>query len=271
MGTIGQNDSNPAFRGPIFVVGAPRTGTTLTMGILNKHSQVHLYNEVHYSERIYDTMPNDGILDSTELEKAAGRLLKLSPWKKGAGSSDSDLSHLISAAQNFGGRHSSIFEAFLTGESHAHGKVIWGDSSPQDVLYIARLKRWYPDAKFIGVVRDPRGFLASYKNYYRKELKSYRNRFNPLANSLLWRSYMRSLQSAKSSKLGPDVHLLHYEDLVRSPEPEIQRMCSFLGIPYEESMLEVGQQNSSYFSVKEDHKKQGISAGSRDRWRSELS
>jgi len=81
---------------------------------------------------------------------------------------------------------------------------------------------------------------------------------------------MRSLQAAKSSELGTDICLVHYEQLVDTPESEIKRICAFLEVPFEQAMLDVGQQNSSYFSVKEDHKQRGISAGSRDRWRTEL-
>ena len=39
---------------PIFVVGAPRTGTTLLKEVLNRHPQIHLFDEVHFFERIWD-------------------------------------------------------------------------------------------------------------------------------------------------------------------------------------------------------------------------
>ena len=259
-----------AFAGPIFVVGAPRTGTTLTMQILNRHSAIHLFNEVHYNERVYDTMPRDGALDDRELGMAADRLLGPVRWSGVPEDGPAGRDHLIDLARERGGTHAAVFAAFLGAEARVHGKSVWGDSSPQDVLYMSRLKDWYPTAKFIGVVRDPRGFLASYKNYYRKQLMSYRDRFNPLANSLLWRSYMKALLAARSSSLGTDIHLLHYERLVAEPEREIADMCRFLGIPFETAMLEVGAQNSSYFSVRDDEKQKGISAGSRDRWRTEL-
>lgn len=258
------------FTGPIFVVGAPRTGTTLTMQILNRHPAIHLYNEVHYNERIYDTMPSAAPLDDRALTTAADRLLAAVRWQGAPAGCESPRDHLVALAHEGGGTHAALFAAFLAAEAAVEGKTIWGDSSPQDVLYISRLRQWYPGAKFIGVVRDPRGFLASYKNYYRKQLSTYRNRFNPLANSLLWRSYMRTLLRAKSSPLGDDIHLLRYEELVADPEGEVTRLCDFLGIGFDAQMLAVGAQNSSYFSVREDDKQKGISAGSRDRWRTEL-
>lgn len=256
--------------GPIFVVGAPRTGTTLTMQVLNLHSAIHLYNEVHYNERVADTVADTEVLSPQQLTAAASRLLEAVPWKGGPEDPDAALDHLVTLAQEGGSTHAAVFRAFLAEEARAHGKTIWGDSAPQDVLYIDRLMEWYPDARFIGIVRDPRGFLASYKNYYRKQLRTYRNRFNPLANSLLWRSYMRTLLRAKASPAGNAIHLLHYEKLVADPRDEIARLCAFLGIAFEEEMLAVGAQNSSYFSVREDANHKGISAGSRDRWRAEL-
>ena len=261
----------PTRSGPIFVVGAPRTGTTLTMEVLNNHSLVHLYDEVHYNERIADTMPANGALGQSGLRRAAIRLLERSPWKKGTDAGNVSVDDLVGAAEPLGGDHAAVLKAFLVGEAAAHGKTIWGDSSPQDVLYLDRLKAWYPGARVVGVVRDPRGFLASYKNYYRKELKSYRNRFNPLTNSLLWRSYMRALRSAQASAFARDVYLLKYEDLVSAPESQVRSLSDFLEIGFEESMLAVGRQNSSYHKVSEDRQNTGIKAGSRDRWASELS
>ena len=39
---------------PVFVVGAPRTGTTLVKEILNRHPRIHLFDEVHFFERVWD-------------------------------------------------------------------------------------------------------------------------------------------------------------------------------------------------------------------------
>lgn len=252
------------------MVGAPRTGTTLTMEVLNMHDQVHLYNEVHYHERVVDVLGNGRDLDRDSLERAIALLLKSTRWAAGGSDPVSARETLRNLVEQEGISHASVFGQFLAEEARAHGKTIWGDSSPQDVLYMDALKSWYPGARFIGLVRDPRAYLASYKNYYRKGVRLYRNRYNPWANATLWRSYMVALMQAKQSAFGHDVHLLKYEDLVSDPGTEIRTLCEFLELDFQESMLGVGRQNSSYFSVKEDFQQKGISASSVDRWRQEL-
>jgi len=256
--------------GPIFVVGAPRTGTTLTMEILNLHSDVHLYNEVHYNERIVDKLGHAGTLQPADLARAVDLLLASSSWAGSTRDPEQDRAAFAARVDAKGISHAGVLAEFLATEAEAHGKTIWGDSSPQDVLYMGTLKEWYPAARFIGVIRDPRAYLASYKNYPQKQIASYRNRYNPVTNCLLWRSYMSALLAAGQSPLAPDLTYVKYEDLVTDPAGEIRRLCTFLGLEFSPGMLEVGRQNSSYFSVTEDVRHKGIDSGSLDRWRQEL-
>lgn len=255
---------------PVFVVGAPRTGTTLTMEILNLHPRLHLYNEVHYHERVVDVLGSEEPLADARLDAAVRILLEARPWSAAADDPAATAQKLAGLARERGGTHADVLAAFLAAEAEVHGKPVWGDSSPQDVLYLDALKAWYPGARFVGVVRDPRAFLASYKNYYRKRITGYRDRYNALTNTLLWRTYMNALVKASGGPFGADVHLVKYEDLVDRPEEEIGRICAFLGEDFEPRMLEVGRQNSSYFGVDRDRDRTGISAGSRDRWRQAL-
>lgn len=255
---------------PIFVVGAPRTGTTLAMRILNLHPQVHLYNEVHYNERVVDPLGNGGVLPEEQLARAARILLDHSPWASGTGDLEEDCRILVDRVRQGEISHRRLFAEFLGGEATANQAVIWGDSSPQDCLYMTTLKAWYPGARFIGIIRDPRAYLASYKNYYRKEIASYRDRFNPVTNAILWRTYMNAVLDFHHRESSTDTLLLKYESLVSDPEGEIRRLCRFLDLDFHEQMLQVPSQNSSYFTVGQDDAHQGISAGSRDRWREEL-
>lgn len=257
--------------GPVFVVGAPRTGTTLTMEILNRHPLVHLFDEVHYNERVVDQIGNPPTLTKQQIQHAVDILKQFCPrfWETSVG--EQARAGLLEKVETSDVTHGMVFSEFLSRQARHFDKEIWGDSSPQDVLYMGMLKEWYPDARFVGLVRDPRAYLASYKNYYKKEISNYRNRFNPMSNSLLWRSYMNALLDAKNGSLSESLILLKYEDLVSDPETEVSRISDFLGLDFHAEMLNVRRQNSSYINVEEDRKKTGISSGSLGRWREELS
>ncbi len=256
--------------GPIFVVGAPRTGTTLTRNILNRHPDVHLYNEIHFCERVHDRLNGQGELDPAHLDQALDYLLEhAEEWLDSGGARQDRRAPLREAVLARGPTYANLLQTFLEMDARHHGKSIWGDSSPQDILYLELLKSWFPGARFVCLARDPRAYLASYKNYFRRGIPTYRNRYNPLSNSLLWRAYMTAQEQATSSSFAGDVFSLSYEGLVTEPGAKVESLCRFLGLAFDPAMLAVESRNTSYtrFNAETD---KGISADSLERWRKEL-
>jgi hypothetical protein len=254
---------------PIFVVGAPRTGTTLLMEILNRHPEIHLFDEVHFFERIWDERREIGDLtDPDSRGRAFARLRAIvRDWGRDQAVAgvldDAEFTRRLAAE---GGGYRGLMAALMKAGAELHGATRWGDSSPQDVLYAEQILAWFPEARIIGIVRDPRGFLASYKNYWRRGVASYRERYQPLANALLWKSYMRALLRLASGERRDAVLVIRYEDLVSDPEAHVRRFCEHLGVDFTAAMLEVDATNTSF----PGEPAKGIVATSRDRWRSEL-
>ncbi|NNE44847.1 MAG: sulfotransferase [Gemmatimonadetes bacterium] len=262
--------SPEASPGPLFVVGAPRTGTTLMMQILNRHPRIYLYDEIHYFELIWDDRESIGDVDSPQVrprvyERVREMLRHVGSHREIADAlPDEELARHASAA---GGGYRGLLTSILRAGADHHGADVAGDSSPQDVLYIDQILEWYPQARIIGLVRDPRGFLSSYKNYHRRGVATYRERYNPLTNSMLWRSYMRALQ-AGARKHPDSVAVIRYEDLVDDPPTHLKRLCAHIGVPFDGEMLNVSASNTSFGN--EETEVRGIVASSRDRWRTEL-
>jgi hypothetical protein len=263
----------PAGSRPVFVVGAPRTGTTLVRDILNRHPEVHLFDEVHFFERIWDERARWGDLSDPDARRAAiDRLLGIVQEF----GSDKEVTHALTAdafaerMQKEGGSYAGLLAALLKTGAELKGATIWGDSSPQDVLYLPKIFEWFPDARVIALVRDPRDFLSSYKNYHRRGVASYRERYNPLTNSILWRSSMTAVLEAGSAPWGQAVLRMRYEDLVREPDAQVRRLCAHVGITYIPDMLDVPRSNSSFTPDAETTAKRGITRGSIDRWKTSL-
>ena len=254
---------------PVFVVGAPRTGTTLMMEILNRHPEIHLFDEVHFFERIWDERHAIGDLAQPGPRADAFARLRDTVQRFGRDQAvagvldDAEFARRLAAE---GGGYRGLMAALMKAGAELHGAIRWGDSSPQDVLYAAQILDWFPEARIIGIVRDPRGFLASYKNYWRRGVASYRERYNPLANALLWRSYMRALLRLSAGEHRRAVLVVRYEDLVSDPERHVRSFCEHLGVPFEPAMLEVDATNTSF----PGQKAKGIVSTSVDRWRTEL-
>jgi len=128
------------------------------------------------------------------------------------------------------------------------------------------LKRSFPSMKCIAVVRDPRAVIAS-KNATGEP-------YPYIFMGRQWRK-LASL-AAYLDQTYEDVLLLRYEDIVSKPEEYVSRICSFLDIGYNESLLDLSlyrdgrgnpwKQNTSY----KDVKSRKINARSVDKWKNIL-
>jgi hypothetical protein len=258
---------------PVFVVGAPRTGTTLVKEILNRHPRIHLFDEVHFFERIWEDRGALGDLSTdASRRRAIERLLDLvrrfgsDQGVADALPADAYARRLVEA----GAGYPNLARILLTTGAERVGASIWGDSSPQDLLYLGTILSWWPDAKIVALVRDPRGFLSSYKHYRRRNVATYRERYNPLPVSALWKSYMKALLEAERAPWGAAVMRLRYEDLVAEPEAQVRRLCAHVAVDYRPEMLDVDRANTSFVEGEAEGPPRGIFDTSRERWRTEL-
>lgn len=259
------------FRHPVFVVGAPRTGTTLTKEILNRHPDIHLFDEVHFFERIWDERGRIGDLSSPRSQAEGVRRMRDIVARYGSDQAVNDLLTTEEYRRRLleqGRRYRNLFRILLQAGAGLRGASIWGDSSPQDILYLDPILEWFPDARIVVLVRDPRAFLSSCKNYHRRGEATYRERYNPLPQSVLWKSYMSALLEAERRPWADQVMRLRYEELVDDPEGTVRRLAAHVGVDFDPAMLDVETTNSSF--AEEGQASRGIVASSRERWRTEL-
>jgi len=105
-------------------------------------------------------------------------------------------------------------------------------------LYLEKIAHFYPESKFIILHRDPRDqCLARFRMQKRKDVeKSYYR----ISNA--WKYVYTKLLKLKN-KIGSDRFLdIKYEDVVLNTEIELKKICLFLGIPYQEAMLNYDEQ-----------------------------
>ena len=108
----------------------------------------------------------------------------------------------------------------------ASGKSIIADKTPNNVFVVDRLREAWPDARFIFLLRHP-GAIARSRQAYKGEG----------ADAGVVR-YCEALEAARQTY---DGHTVRYEDLTADPERELRRICEFLGVAYEPTMLDYGQ------------------------------
>jgi len=194
---------------PIFIVGLPRTGTTLVERILSSHSEVESLGEL-----------NDFALELTASVKA-----RVSP---------SDRSEFISASAHI--NFDELGRGYLQRVSQRRsGQGCFIDKLPLNYLYCGLIHKALPSAKIIHVTRHP--LDACYAMYKRLFRDAYPMSYDLEDLARYYLSYQR-LMSHWYALMPGMIHSLSYESLVRDLEGETRRLLSFCELNFEASCLD---------------------------------
>jgi hypothetical protein len=112
----------------------------------------------------------------------------------------------------------------------SEGKTIWGLKDPQLTDHLDALKQFLPDAGFIIITRDARAVVRSYiENAWGLGTNCY-------TGALRWKREVEA-QLAFEAALPENVFRLRYEDLVTNQQDSLCKVCEFVGVPFDQSML----------------------------------
>ncbi len=231
-------DGNPAanssFRGPLFVVGMWRSGTSLLYALLNQNPQIALLYE--------------GDLPLLRALFRGGRTK--ADWRERWEFWNGALSrHKISGRAN-GAEPQGIRETVELAYREYAGDAIWGCKSPNYYDAMAQLAQDFPDARFVVIFRNPADICRSIVRAGRKA--SWFSRPGMSLRAVLGYREMKQ-QTDLLGKMGARLHTLQYEELVREPEQELRKICAFLEIPYDERMATLAQAERSAIYNAEHH------------------
>ena len=158
---------------------------------------------------------------------------------------------------------------FMEMQMRHEGKLRWGNNAPRDLFHIEEILGFYPDARFIACVRDPRDFLLSYKDKWKVVPEQYVDRlqklYHPVVTTLLWKASMKRVLRLHDFVPEGQWMTIRYEDLVQEPEKSVRAICDLVGVNYQPGMLEIDSHNSS--GVAQEN---GIFTSSIGRWREKL-
>ena len=209
---------------PIFIVGAPRSGTSLLRVILNRHPSIGLCDETYFFYYVYTRRDAFGDLSNPANRRhlidrylATRRIQRL----------DSDLQALTEGLMKEGGSYRSFFITLMRLYAAARGKVRYGEKTPQHALFAETLCEWYPKGKLIHLVRDPRDVVGSL-------LRMPWASNHAAANARIWSD---CVQNAERCRQRDNYILVRYEDLVSDPHAELMRVCAFIGEEYCSAIL----------------------------------
>lgn len=224
-----------------YIVGTGRSGTTLLQAMLMSHPRLHIPPETQFFSR-FDPALHGGDPLPPDAEDRYIAALANDPWFRELGLSRERLSNAVRA----GARSARDLLAWFVGElCNGNTKPTIGEKTPHHDKYLDRILAVTPDAKIIHIHRDPRDVVASLW-----QEKWWNNRSALLTARHCRRIYDRL--HVYESRLGTERFLrLRYETLVEHPEPELRRLCSFLGEAFDPAMLRYHERGDSGFTSAE--------------------
>lgn len=264
-----------SLKAPIFVVGTPRSGTTLTAKILGRHPAIFMPGETHYFSDIYAKRESIGSLSEQQPREQVFDRLKMlyRRYNEPADQERIDLllgnKDIADHLQNGLLDYCSALSTFMELQMSHEGKLRWGNNAPKDVFYVDDILRCYPEAKFIICVRDIRDFLCSYKGKWKvtaeDQVARLKKLYHPVVTSMLWKSTMRLVPLLEKKIPKKNRVMVRYEDLVTRTEETVKDMCLVIEEEFVPEMLEVSFTNSS-----DQQGSGGVYSSSIGKWRDQL-
>lgn len=288
--------TDSTFKGPLFVVGASRSGTTMVRSILNRAPEIQIAGETHFFDDLRPRFVGRSLDDLTPEERASCadyfRSQSLRPYGVRANPEESPLSRddlLGPAATQYGNTVDGLFQAYcqwrLKQFDHKD-PYIWGEKTPRHIFRIDDILEAFPTARVICTVRDPRAVVASYRDWkyqgglhtaegnedYQAAIAEDHVRkkasYHIIIASMMWRAAARAAVTARNTHSEDRVRIVRYEDAVERPAETVRPIAEWLDIPYDDALLEIPLHNSSATKFSEQA---GLSDAPNKRWASVLS
>ncbi|MDP1616621.1 sulfotransferase [Phenylobacterium sp.] len=198
----------------VFLVGSPRSGTTLFQTWLMSTGRVTSFSETHFFARLQTIGPR-----WKRVAYALRAYRFLDKWRQTQG--------VERRPRLFFGVDGAAreFVACLDSKALAEGKPIWLEKTPRHLNYVALIARTTPGARFIFVRREPLGTIRSMRNARARWSKIQGN--EDLLAISRWFADRATIELEAARR---DGLVVDYEDLIENPKEMAERVGAFLGV-----------------------------------------
>jgi tetratricopeptide (TPR) repeat protein len=214
---------------PIFIIGMPRSGTTLVEQIISSHLQVTGAGELNFAKQF-------GAAIATGITEVNNQSLL-------------DLRHnYLNKLQNV-----------------SNGNLIVTDKMPQNFRYIGLLAAAFPEAKIVHVKRNPAAVCwANYKQYFVSKNIGY---CYAIDDVISYYKLYENLMDFWTSTLSKRIYNLDYEQLTVNQENETRQLIEYLGLDWDESCLSPQKNKRRVTTASNSQVRQKVYQGSSEQWK----
>jgi tetratricopeptide (TPR) repeat protein len=223
---------------PVFIVGMPRSGTTLTEQIISRHPRAAPADELRDIGRIGQWLSKDG-----GVRVYAKRLAQLG----------------VSETKELASRYLAALDRVSTEADRITDKM------PQNFFQLGLIALLFPKARIIHCRRDP---LDTCLSCFTMQLKDHNHGYagDLKMLGLYYREY-HSLMAHWREVLPVPIYDLDYERLVEAPEEESRKLIEFIGLPWDEACLSPQESQRAVKTLSRLQVRQPIYRTSVQRWR----
>lgn len=222
----------------LFLVGCPRSGTTLLQSLLAAHSQIVSFPESHFYTRATSSrFPLRQLgLASPRARAYFMEFIELI--------GHADMRHYLPRFAVSTRQYGRAFIAVLDAVARQQNKHVWLEKTPRHLDHIDDIRTFAPGAKFIHLVRNGEDVIASLYEV----VKQHPDRWPSIRAGDVDGCIDRWMQNVRLSQRyvgAPDHVIVRYEHLVEAPDRVTQGLCEFIGVPFEPAMLESYADNAA--------------------------
>ena len=193
---------------PIFILGMPRSGTSLVEQIISSHSKVHGGGELNYFNE----------------------LIKFYFYKNDVFNPNMKDSDIIRIFNNINKKYIDKLSEI------SKEKFVITDKLPINFKWIGFIKLIFPKSKVIHCIRNPKDTcLSIYKNYFTNNELNYAYNFTELVS---FYNLYKDLMKFWNFNIPNFIYNIEYENLVNKPDDEIQKLIKNCSLNWEDSCLE---------------------------------
>ena len=199
----------------IFIIGMPRSGTTLIEQIISAHKNVSGGGELIYLEDII----NENFLKENSLIKQK----------------------IVEETKNQNNKIENQYNELLN--LHDFKSQIITDKAPHNFRWIGFIKIFFPNSKIIHCVRKPKdNCLSLFKNNF---ISSSMNWSYSQKNIARYYNFYYNLMTFWKSKISESIYDIHYESLINNPDVEIKKLIKFCNLDWDKNCLNFHKKNKT--------------------------
>ena len=244
---------------PFFIVGAPRSGTTLLRLMFDAHPAVRVPPESHFIPLLYHRFrgrfEREAVLEALLADE------RFREWEL-------DADRVRRTVYEHGNDWRPFIESIYVLAAQEADADRWGDKTPAYAEHLPVLGRLFPEAVVFHLVRDPRDVAASL-------LEMPWARGDAIAQARLWRRRVVRAERDGHRWFGDRLVRLSYEALVAEPEVTLRGACRWVGLEFDASMLSYPDRAASAIPAHRQawhgRTREPVSEAAVGRWKADLS